>query len=126
MSIYGHSACYVDLLTDVMYVATGNVVRPFFGSDENRTGVWRSPKIITRDYPSFAWAKVNGTLDAPVTLRIYANGALKYTTPPITNREAVRLPAGRHEVWEIEVESAGDINSVAIASTAQELADAKP
>lgn len=122
MTIFKHSAIYTDLLTDTLYVLTGDQVRPFFGSASNRTGRWRTPKLITREFPVMAWAKVNGSLDAPVTLRVYANGTLKYTTPPITTRDPVRLPPGRHEIWEIEIESAGDVTSIALASSAQELA----
>ncbi len=120
MTTFKHSAAYSDLLTDEMYVVTADVVRPFL-SVPSRVGTWRSPKIVVRAFPSFGWLRVNGQLTDPVTVRIYGDGQLWYTTPPITDREPVRLPPGRYATWEIEVESASRITSVLLASTKEEL-----
>lgn len=123
MTIFKHSAVFVDLLTDTLYAATGDQVRPFFGAATARTARWRSPRFLSRRFPMFGWAKVNGRLTAPVVLRIYADGVLLYTTPAITTRDPVRLPAARCAHWEIEVESAGELSSVLLAATAEELND---
>lgn len=113
------SAIYTDLLTDTMYVVEGTSVVPFFGAGV-RTGVWRSKKIVLANYPSFGWVRANGPMASPVTVRIYADGALWHTAT-LTTREPQRLPAGRHRHWEIEVESVGQATTIVLASTVEEL-----
>lgn len=115
-----HSEAYTDLLTDTLYVVDDTEVLPMFAA-ANRVGVWRSPMMLAHQYPAFAWVRVNGALDAPVTVRVYGDGVLWYTTPPITDRNPKRLEPGRFKTFEIEVESAGDVTGVVIASTAKEL-----
>lgn len=111
---------YTDLLTDTMYAIDGTSVVPFL-SIGARTGTWRSKKIVLREHPPFAWLRVNGPFTYPVTVRIYADGVLWYTAPPISTREPVRLPAGRAKHWEIEVESRSDVTSVVLASNTEGL-----
>lgn len=115
-----HTEAYTDLITDTLYVVDNTEVLPMFAT-ANRVGVWRSPMMLAHNYPAFAWVRVNGALDAPVTVRVYGDGALWYTTPPITDRAPKRLQPGRFKTFEIEVESAGDVTGVVIASTAKEL-----
>lgn len=115
-----HSEAYTDLLTDTLYVVDNTEILPMFAA-ANRVGVWRSPMMLAHHYPAFAWVRVNGALDAPVTVSVYGDGALWYTTPPISDREPKRLAPGRFKTIEIEVQSAGDVTSVVIASSSAEL-----
>lgn len=116
----GFTTAYTDLKTDTMYTVDGTRIIPVFDSTPT-TGLWRSKKIVLRDHPPFAWLRVNGPFTYPVTVRIYADGVLWHTAPPISTREPVRLPAGRAKHWELEVESRGDVTSVVMASHTEEL-----
>ncbi len=121
MTIYKHSAVYTDLPADTMYVVTGDQVRPWVGGSGKRTGVWKTPKIRTRSYPPFGWLRLNGPMDASAVVRVYGDQQLIYTTPSISARDPVRLPAGRYAMLEFEIESTGAFTSVTLATTAEEL-----
>lgn len=121
MTLYKHSAVFTDLVADEMYVATGDQIRPWVGGDSTRTGVWKTPKVRTRQYPAFGWLRVNGPMTSTAVVRVYGDGVLVHTTPAISTRDPVRLPAGRYAMMEFEIESDGPFTSVVLASTAEEL-----
>lgn len=115
------SAVFTDLLTDTLYLVVGTEVLPDLRAAA-LTGVWRGKIIIANDHPGFGWLRVNGDLGGSVVVRVYGNEVLHFTSPAITTRAPVRMPAGRFREWEIEVESAVRITSVTLASSAAELA----
>ncbi len=121
MTVFKHSAVYTDALTDTVYVATGDQVRPLFGSAANRTGRWRTPKFITRQWPGYSWGRVYGSLTAAATVRLYVDEVLAYTTPAIITTQPFRLPPVRGAMWELELECAGRAVGVTLATTIEEL-----
>lgn len=115
------SAVHTDLLTDTLYFVNGQAVVPLFAGAA-LTGTWRSKVIVRNDHPGFGWLRVNADdLSAGVTVRIYGDGALHYTSPSLSSREPVRMPSGRYREWEIVVESATRVNDVTLATSAAEL-----
>lgn len=116
----GTTAAYTDLLTDSLYTVAGGAIVPYT-SGATDTAVWRSKRLVLVDYPGFGWLRVNGQISTGVIVRLYAEGVLFYTTPSITNRNPVRLPAGKYRRWEIEMESKDRVTSLVIATTVEEL-----
>lgn len=114
-----HSAAYTDLVTDALYVVSGDQVIPMFETGL-RTGRWRTPLILQPAHPAFAWLRLNGPLSAAVTVRIYANGVLWHTAT-LSDRAPVRLPPGRFRHLEVEVESQSRVSSVVLSTTSAEL-----
>lgn len=116
------SAVFTDTLTDTMYVADGTNIKAVFGGAGRRTATWKTPKITLPAHVGFAWLKVYGdqTEAAPVVVRWYADGALRYTTT-LTDREPVRLPSGRYLEHEVELVSAARVTRVVMAGNTQEL-----
>lgn len=115
------TATFTDLLTDTMYYVNGAAVVPLFAGAA-LTGTWKTKVIVRNDHPGFGWLRINGDdLAAGVVVRVYGDGALYFTSPSLTSRDPVRMPAGRFREWEIEVESAARVHDVMLATTADEL-----
>lgn len=116
------SAVFTDTLTDTMYVADGTSIKAVFGGAGRRTATWRTPKVTLPAHVGFAWLKAYGdqTEAAPVVVRWYADGALRYTAT-LTDLEPVRLPAGRYLEHEVELVSAARVTRVVMAGNTQEL-----
>lgn len=113
------TALHSDARTDTLYMAyNGNIVR--FNRGANLTGTWGS-KLFRLPYPAnFAVASVDAS-GYPLTLRIYADGALWHTRT-VTSREPFRLPDGPRALdWRFEIDSANDFTRIRMASTAAEL-----
>lgn len=110
---------YTDLRTDTLYAVDGTDVVPFFDTGK-RVGLWRSGKFVLRAQPSFAWARINGPGSIDATLRLLADGVEVYEVN-ITDRDPVRLPAVRGQIWEVEIEGEGIVTSLSLASSAAEL-----
>lgn len=117
-------ALHNDLITDTLYVVDGTSIVPLFRGSAYLTGTWRSKVIVRDDHPGFGWLRVNGVLDAPVTVRVYGDGTLRFTATALTTRTPVRMPPGRYREWEIEVESATRVADVVLATSVQELESA--
>lgn len=114
------SALHVDLPTDTLYFVDGsNIVAAFRGAGR-RTAKWRTSLMTFEKQAPLAWAKVYGDFTAPVTLRWYADGALRHTMT-FTNLEPQRLPPGRWLEHEVEIESTARATTIVFASTTQEL-----
>lgn len=116
------SGMVTDLLTDTIYHAVDDEVLPQF-QGAPVTGIWRSKRIVLDNWPSFGWLRLEGPFTSAV-VRIYVEGVLWFTSPAITDVEPIRLPAGRAREWEIELESAGQITDLVLATSAQELRQA--
>lgn len=113
------SEFYTDVQSDTLYVVDGSSVKAFF-STGMRTGTWRSRKHVMPGTTTFAWARANGPGTVSGTLRVYSDGAL-VLTQVVTSRAPFRVPALRGRIWELEFEGTGDITSLVLASSAQEL-----
>jgi len=115
-------AAFNDLVGDTLYVANSTTVLAVFGGATRRTGRWKSKRMTMPAQVGLAWIKVYGDQDAghPVTVRVYADGALKHTAT-VTDTTPQRLPSGRWLEYEVDIESAARITRVVLAGDTQEL-----
>lgn len=114
------TALYVDQVTDTLYIVNGTQIQAVFGGATARTGLYRTGIIKLDRQTPMAWLQVDGDYTAPVTLRWYGDGVLRYTAT-LNNITPVRLPAGRYLEHEIEIESSARVTRVTMASTTEEL-----
>ena len=114
------ATAYTDLLTDTLYSVSTTSVVPI-NSGAVLTGLWRSARFVLDAYYGFAWLRLTGNFSAGAVVRMYADGALVYTTPTILSADPIRLPAGRFKRVELELESADRFTNMTITSTTQEL-----
>ena len=117
------SAFFQGPITDGLYGVSGNSVVALFGGAGRRLGRWKSKLVVLPKQQPFAWLAVESDFDEPVTIKWYGDGELRHTVE-VNDRRPVRLPPGRYLEHEIEVVSRATINSVALASTTQELQEA--
>lgn len=113
------TAGYYDPRTDILYLAQGaNIVRHDQGGA--MTYIWRS-KVFRIPWPenlSFGQLRANAY---PVTLRVYADGALK-RTQVVTSSNQFRLPSGFRALdWEFEVEGTSEVTEILLTSSSAEL-----
>ena len=120
-SITGAAGLYTDLLSDTMYKVSGTTVLPMFSAGAGAaTAIYRTPRFIVDAQSPFGWLRLEGPVTSAV-VRIYGNGVLVHTTAAITSNNPVRIPAMRYRELELEVESAGRVTDVTMASTSAEL-----
>ncbi len=116
------SAVYVDRLTDFMYVANGTAINQVYGGATKRTGIWKSKLFRLPVHTSFAWIKAVGDVTSPVTVRIYKDGeTTPWYTATISDAKPVRMPFGRYQDWQFEIESASRLVSLIIATDTKSL-----
>lgn len=118
----GVTAAFVDRLDDRLYVVIANQILPFNAGSTRLTGKWKSGKMTLPAQAGLSWLKVYGdqTVDAPVTVKWYGDGALRHTAT-VNNLEAQRLPPGRWLEHEVEIESQARLTRVVMAGSLQEL-----
>lgn len=114
------TAAFTDYARDLLFVAQGTTVSQV-EAGVRTPGVWRSREYVFNRYPSFGWARVNASFGSGLVVRVYKDGVLYYTTPTITTKDPVRLPAGKAKRWSFEVEGADLATSLVVATTASEL-----
>lgn len=115
------TATATDVLTDGLFAVAGtNILRLF--AQGRRTGRWRTPLMVMQRPVPFGWVVVEGDQGpgAPVTLRWFADGALRHTMQ-VTDIEPRRLPPGRWLEHEVEIESEARVTRVAMAGSTREL-----
>jgi hypothetical protein len=110
---------HASLVLDTLFVVADTDIVPLYAGDVV-AGTWRTKLVVLRERPGFAWLRVNGPFDDDVIVRTYADGTL-FDTVTITDREPIRMPDGAFSRWEVEIESASQVTSVRLASTAEEL-----
>lgn len=113
------TAGYSDSRSDTLYLAQGTqIVR--FNEGSNLTYTWRSKKYRLPRPMSMSVGKVTASA-YPVTLNVYADGALM-ATREVSSRETLRLPGGlMASDYELELIGASEVTSVEIASSMSEL-----
>lgn len=116
------TAVYVDRQSDELYVNATASIKKLFSAGTRRTGTWRTPLVTLAQQTGMSWAKVYGeqSISAPVTVKWYADGALRHTMQ-FTDLTPQRLPAGRWLEHEVEIESAARVTKVVFAGSTQEL-----
>lgn len=117
------TALFSDPRSDTLYMACGgNIVR--FNQGESLTGTWRSKPFRLAYEASMAVAAVDAYA-YPLTMRIYANGALWHTRT-VTSRDPFRLPSGPRGLdWQVEVQTTSTVTRIRMASTTDELKSAQ-
>lgn len=137
------SAAYVDRITDTMYVASGAAILGVYQSSSARTGIWRSKRFRLGAHSPMAWLVVDVDTSVQAIIRLFVDGgsspwcvvttatgsvagsvvigARTIAIPTAAAGKPIRLPDGRYLEWQIEVEAAGLVRSVVIASTTEEL-----
>lgn len=117
----GFNACHYDDLADQLYVLEGGNVRKFAGGASNMTATYTSKEFLQTHPVTYGAAKVVAS-SYPVTLDVYADGALKLSRS-VPNRNGFTLPDGfTAERWQIKLSSSADRLPVArLAKRMQEL-----
>lgn len=115
-------ALFSDLSTDTVYAVEGTTIKAVHGG-ASTTGTWRSRvfKEPSGAYTGFAWGRLTGELSAGVALKLYADGAMIYTTPTITSGEPFRLPPREASAWAVEVLGTARVASLVLADSAEGL-----
>lgn len=113
------TAGFQDASTDTLYLLQGsNIVR--FDAGTALTYLWRSKIFRSLQHVNYSVGQVRASA-YPVTLRVYADGALKHTQTVASDRH-FRLPAGFKALdWYIELEGASNITEAFLATSAAEL-----
>ena len=117
----GYEGMHFDEFSDQLYVLSGASVTKWDAGTAPMVCRFRS-KVFRAPMPmNFACAEVNA--DAfPVTLRIWADGALRHTQV-VRSGGAFWLPAGfLASQWQFEIEGTTAVQSVAVATSIAELA----
>lgn len=116
----GYAAMHFDELRDQLYVLDGSSVKKW-DAGAAMTCRARSKQFQAPRPMNFGAAEV--TADAyPVTFRLFADGVLKHTQS-VAGRNPFRLPSGfLAQDWQIEIEGANAVQSVAISTSIAELA----
>jgi hypothetical protein len=103
-----------------LYLAIGSNIQRWDGGSTNYTMTWKSKKYRFSSQINMGAGKVDAD-GYPVTLKLYADGALKHTQT-VANNSTFKLPAGyRAEKYEIQIESAYKINTVAVGETVRDI-----
>lgn len=115
-------ALFADLETDTLYAVEGTSIKAVHGGASSG-GTWKSRvfKEPSGVYSGFAWGRLTGDLTAGVVLKLYADGALAYTTPTITLGEPFRLPGIEARAWTVELLGTARVASLVVADSAEAL-----
>lgn len=117
---FAATAAFVDRAADVMYVADGSSIRAVFSSATRKSATWMGKLIKLPSYVGFAWLQVDSDFSAPVTVRVYGDGQLRYAIA-VNSINPVRVPAGRFLEVQLEVISQARVTRVQLASSTAEL-----
>jgi hypothetical protein len=113
---------YSDAISDTLYLVQSGSIKKY-NSGSNLTYVWRS-KVFRLDKPA-AMSVAQVIADSySLTLRIYADGALKETRT-VSSSSPIRLLAGfMARDWYFEIEGTSGVTEVYLAGGVGELAGA--
>ena len=120
--------------------ATNRKIQKFQGSTTKSTLKWKSKKFVTPKPVSMAWVSVSAE-DYPFTVSVFADGTLIYvgtvtesggtktlavTTPSGISNSTIyetilRLPSNVAKEWEVQIESAKNINELCLAESIDEI-----
>jgi hypothetical protein len=121
----GWNACQYDELADALYVLEGGNVRKFAGGTTHMAADFTSKQFLQVQPVTFGAAKVVART-YPVTLEVYAEGALKLTRS-VASREGFTLPDGfMAEDWHVKVSTpaasatANNVQSIRLAARIQD------
>jgi hypothetical protein len=115
----GYTALHFDELRDQLYVLDGASVRQW---DAGTPMTARAVSKVFRAPSATNFGAMEVVADAyPVTVKVYADGALKHTQA-VAGRQPFRLPSGFTALdWQIEVSGTHAVQGMAMANTMSEL-----
>lgn len=113
------TAGYYDAKRDLLYlVKNNNIIR--FDDGSNAQYKWTSKIVRLAKPENMSFAQVNA-LSYPITMKVYADGALKLTKT-VTSNSQFRLPSGfRSYEWYFTLEGASEVLSADIATSSVEM-----
>ncbi len=118
----GYTAAFRDSITDSLYVLdTGGSIKKWDAGSGVLSAVFKS-KIFHQAQPTtFGAAQVLASAYTGVTLKVWADGTLRYTRT-VTGRKAFRLPQGfKANDWQFEITTQSPVSALLVASTLREL-----
>ena len=115
----GYTALHFDELRDQLYVLDGASVKKW---DAGTAMTVRAVSKVFRAPSAVNFGAMEVVADAyPVTVKVYADGALKHTQT-VASRQPFRLPSGFTALdWQMEVSGAYAVQLMAMATTMSEL-----
>lgn len=114
------TAMFNDLATDaIFYLADGNI-NALFDAATERDGVYHTGTIKLPKQAGFAWLQVDSPFTAPVTVKVYGDGAL-IRTAVLDSIKPVRMPPGMYLEYEVEITSQSTLTSLLLTSSTAEL-----
>lgn len=117
---YYATAGYSDLAQDALYLKTGVTITKWHAASIPLLYTWKSGKVETASPTNPACAQVVAA-SYPVTFKLYADNVLKHTQT-VTNKDVFWLPSGyRANFLEVELSGTGEVLSVQVADSPQEL-----
>lgn len=116
----GYVAAYYDPIQDTAFVLSGTSVQRWDGATY-QPGVFKS-KIYRADKPhSFAWAQVAAD-SFPVTLSVWADGALLVNAMSVASGAPFRLPSGaKYRETQAQITASDGVQALLLADTTEEL-----
>jgi len=114
------TAVFNDKVTDTLYIAAGGSIKALFSANSHRVGLYRTGIMQMQKQVALAWLQVDSDYSAPVTVRWYGDGVLRYTAT-LTSITPVRLSPGRWLEHEVEIETSARVTRLSMASSTAEL-----
>ena len=119
LDIYA-TAGYNERRKDALFLTIGNVIQKWDYGTTNLTMTWHSKRYRFSSQINMGVGKIDAA-SYPVTLKLWADGALKITKT-VANNQIFKLQAGyRAEKFELEVSASDQIISVAVGETAKDI-----
>ncbi|NRA62297.1 MAG: hypothetical protein HRU25_15645 [Psychrobium sp.] len=110
-----------SLIDDALYICDKGKILRWEASYDVMPYVWRSKEYVTPDI-GFTCARVNGEGIDYVGLKIFTDKQeILHLSQGSIPSFAFRLPAIRGDVWEFELYGTGEVHSVSIATSTQEI-----
>ena len=116
------TAGYHDLQRDKLFLAYADRSLKAWERGSAMSYIWKSKKFTMPEITGFSCAQLEAEA-YPMTLKIYADTTLIHTQT-VQNRKPFRLPAKTGRDWEMQIEGANEVFSLAIAHSMTELANA--
>lgn len=114
------TAAYNDVGADALYVAGSGNLKKWDAGFNSLSYQWKSKLFVLARPENLSAGQVLAA-SYPVTLKVYADGALKHTQT-VANDNPFRLPSGfRAREWQFEVSGTAEVSSVYLASSIGEL-----
>lgn len=114
------TAAYVDPVLDQLYIAVGTNIQKW-DSGSAKTHTWKSKRYNLPLPMNFSCFQLKANSYADTTLKMYADGVLKYTVA-VTSANPFRLPSGfLSRIYEFEISGTDHWTGLMVANSMTEL-----